>query len=193
MSDMTLSYSLVSAWERGDRERAVETFLHIDGGFRSRQMEAGSKFDKEVEEYVNKNKMLPESLGGMKLKNPMCKLKIKERYSNEIILSGEFDVWDSPNIIEIKHSAARDSADWIEEQQINWYFLLMDLWVATHHDHDPKWNGAEMAFLYRFDPVHRKYDRSIAYKSERRLNSAREQIEKVGTEIRNYFIQEGIV
>lgn len=179
---LRLSYSLIASWMRGRREETINTYLHIDNVVTA-AMKRGTEFDKYVKEYCQTKRSLPPELGGGALDNPQPGFQTTVQYNELFDLKAEFDVLDSPIIYEIKNSANRDSGDFLEDLQVSFYFLISDLSNIK----------VDRAWLMRFDPVHRTYDRAMAWKSRRRVNEAREAIEIHGPAILEYFQKEGVI
>lgn len=184
MNKLRLSYTLIRNWKDGRKEDCVKNYLHLETAVTPR-MEAGSKFDKLVEESLKKTKAFPQELGGILWNNPEPKKIIVVDWPEDTRFSvkAEFDAYDDPTIIEIKHSASRDSAEISTDDQLSFYLLLADM--SNVH--------ATNAKLYRWDPTTHRYDMSMVWKSFRRMESARALINTYGPEIYTYFKQEGIL
>lgn len=186
MSKLRLSYTLLMLWDKGEKEKAAETYLHMDS-FMTSRMKEGKAFDQYVAEVVTKEGKLPDELGGEKLPEgsaPHYQVTVPYKVGEiEVDVKAEFDVWAKPTIIEIKNSVNSDSAEWTNTPQLSMYFFVAE--VAKL--------GAKKAVLYRFDPIHHTYDRAVVWKSDRRIQEAKTLIEKYAIEIYEYFSKEGIL
>lgn len=187
MSKIRLSYSLLSSIQYGRRDDIVRQYLRIPGIVND-NMKRGLAFDKMVEKVVDETKMFPEEFAKLKLNNPVCKLQATVEYDKRFDIKGELDVWDSPVIYEIKNSIAKDSAEYSDTGQLDMYFLLSEL---VPNDHPLA--KADRAWLYRWDPTYHKYDTSLVWKSARRVQQARDMIEKYGPQVYNILREEGII
>lgn len=180
---LRLSYSLLNTWKRGDKQGTLNQYLGIQM-IPTKQMELGTKFDKYIDDFVTKNKQLPPEFGGDKLDQPICQQTIVVKgYDNEFDLKGKLDIGMPKELIEVKCSASMDSAEYSDTGQLDFYFLLGEL-SGQHF---------EKGWLYRFDPTHRTYDTSLIWNGKRRIEKAKEMINKYGQEIKNYFIQQGVL
>ena len=53
LKKLRLSYSLISCWERGDIQGAIDTYFHVDRPGNV-AMDNGKRVHKEIEEYIKK-------------------------------------------------------------------------------------------------------------------------------------------
>jgi hypothetical protein len=192
MTKIRLSYSLLNAWKWGRREEAINLYLRIPTVFtpeQQKRIDLGSNFDKYVEDFVNKNKKLPPELGGLELEHPLPKMRLTLPYNEMFDLVGELDVWAKPMGIEVKCSATKDSVEYSETEQISMYFLLFDLWEEEKKSE----KIMDGFYLYRFDPSHKTYDRSLVWRSKRRTDEARAMIDKMGPEIYKFFQERQVI
>lgn len=192
MQTLRLSYSLLNAWKWGRKEDCVKIYLRLPMTFPPEQqarIDKGRAFDKYVEEFANKFKKLPPELGSLELTAPMPKLKLVEQYREGIELSGELDIWAKPLAIEIKHSESMDSSEYSETEQLDMYFLLFKLWgERTGND-----SGCIGGIFYRYDPIHKDYDRTIIKNSARRIARITKMIDEYEPQIRSYFEEKQII
>lgn len=187
MSRLRLSYTLLSLWSAGKQKEAAEAYLRMDS-FATSRMKEGKEFDKYVAEVVEKEGRLPDELGGEKLpkaSKPHHQVTVPYRISEdlEVDIKAEFDIWAEPVIIEIKDSLNSDSAEWTNKPQLSIYFLVAEIAGLKF----------TKAVLYRYDRVHHDYDRAVVWKSNHRIQEAKDLVNKYGPEIYEYFTKEGIL
>lgn len=168
---------------RGNKDDAVAMYLRIPTET-TPAMKRGIDFDRHVEEFVKKNKMLPPELGGkIVFTNPVTKLTLTGEYNEQFDIKGEFDIYDDPVIAEVKCSSVRDSGDYAEDFQVSLYFLLAELCKKN----------ADRAWILRYDPTRRLYDSSLIWKSQRRIEQVKKIIDEHGPEIYTYFQEQGVL
>jgi hypothetical protein len=173
----------MDSYLRGEREKLPEIYLHTFQ-YTNERMEEGLIFDSYVKEYVRDHKALPPELGNHSLLDPVAGLFLEVPYQDKFLIKGEMDIYDAGDIIEVKHSRARDSVEWSDSIQLDFYFLL----------HELKYNSqANRAILYRYDPTYRKYDRSIVYPSNRRRDNLLNLIATTGEEMYTFMSEQGVV
>lgn len=185
---LRLSYTLLRLWMDGKKDEIVPCYLRLETKM-TPAMKRGKEFDKYVKEFVIKNRgkdhysKLPPELGGEKLFDPLPSHTITVSYNDNFDLKVEFDILVGDTIIEVKNSEARDSADFSNDLQISIYFLACEL------------SGMNFSkgVLFAYNPLKRLYDRSIIWRSERRLQEAKQAIEKYGPEIHKYLLGEGVL
>lgn len=184
---LRLSYSLLNCWKNGGREEAIDLYLRIPK-VPTFKMKRGTSFDKYVEDFVNEHKMFPPQLGSRKLENPECKHRLTViRYTDKFDLVGEADVIDGPDLFEIKCGDTRDSAEYLGDGQINFYFFLGALSKGD------AFSQLKRGWLYRYDPTFDKFDTSVLLNSESAVQKTENMIEKYGNQIYDYFKSEGIL
>lgn len=183
MNKIRLSYTLIDTWLKGDKDKAIEVYLHIPRPT-SAAMERGTMFDKYTKGYVVENKALPPELGGKKMVQPVAPFAMSASYNDLIDLKGEVDVWNSEEFIEVKCAEAMDSAQYLSTLQLPFYFLMAELSFNK---------VVQYGTVYRFDPAHKKYDTSTLYKTPRVIQKMKDVIDKVGPEMHTYFTDQGII
>ena len=183
MKKIRLSYTLISTFLRNaDKNKVIECYLRMDN-YETVDMKRGKDFDLYTEAEVKKTNALPKELGSIKLNKPVPKLQVTVSYNNLFDIKIETDFWDDPDIIEIKNSRVRDSADFVTDLQLSLYFLVLEL--AGYH---PK-----RARLYRYNPIYKDYDMAIVYRSQRRIDEARRKVEEAGPKIYKLLQEAGII
>lgn len=186
-NSLRLSYSLLSSWLRKDYDGIVESFLHL----RTRKtsgMERGVKFDKYVEGYVKEHGTLPPELGGKKLQKPHPKRILQIGYNDMFVLKGEIDILDASEIIEIKCSQSKDSGQYANDWQVDFYLFIADLYPSMDDV-----NKIKKGVIYRYDPIKKTYDRSIVYKSKRRMDRIKRLIDREGPKLYQFLSDQGVL
>lgn len=177
----------MSSIKYGRRDDVVRQYLRIPGEVND-NMKRGLDFDKMVEAEVDAKKQFPKEFNELKLNAPLCKLQATVPYNDLFDIKGELDIWDSPIIYEVKNSITKDSAEYSDTGQLDIYFLLSELVPKDH-----PLAKADRAWLYRFDPIHRTYDPSLIWKSQRRIQAARDMVENYGPQVYEILKSEGII
>ena len=190
MKKVRLSYSLLDKWMRGQKEEALNLYLHLST-FTNKAIERGREFDKMCEEYIIKNKALPNELGGETLINPMVKVKTILPYNEMFDLSYEMDMVDSPYIYEFKCSQAQSSAEFADTLQIPFYFMVSQ--IAEDEPSVKLFENIVGAWIYRFDPIYKTYDTTYIWKSESKILQVIKAIDTHGPEIYKFFENEVIL
>lgn len=173
-----LSYTLLSAWLSGQHDRLANIYLHLDD-LDSPAIRRGRKFDEYVCSMVDEYKMLPPELDNVPLNNPVTHHKITVDIDDATSLSGEIDVWDSPEIIEIKNSSVMDSGQFANSIQVSMYFYLLP--------------EAEKATIYRYDETKREFDKAIIYRSNRRVAEIDSIVRENADQIREHLKFQGAI
>lgn len=170
-----ISYSLLKTYETKSVDDVVNLYLRLDGP-QTEAMKRGSDFDRKTREYIKDHKTLPPELGGKKLSNPISDkelLKFTVPFGN-YTLSAELDTLDSPAIYEFKSSSVKDSADYSNDYQVDFYFLVADLLGLA----------VDRAYIFRQDAVYlSKYDSGLVWKSPSRIENIKERIATYGPQI----------
>lgn len=187
MSKIRLSFSLMSAIKYGRRDDVVRQYLRIYTE-PNENMKRGLDFDRMVEAEVDATKKFPKEFNSLQLTAPVCKLQATVSYDERFDIKGELDIWDLPVIYEVKNSITKDSAEYSDTGQLDIYFLLSELVPKDH-----PLSKADRAWLYRFDPIHHTYDTSLIWKSQRRIQAARDMVENYGPQVYEILKSEGII
>lgn len=188
MKKLRLSYSLLKKWMEGDKEGAGRVYLRIPTGNQA-WFERGIEFDKYVEDYVGMYKALPDELGGDLLHNPQPKRELQMGYGDKFILKGEVDVYDKGIIYEVKCTPWKDSVAYSHDFQVDFYLFIASLYP---HGVD-EINKTDRAIICRYDPERRIHDKSLIYRSHRRMKKVEEIIEIYGNEIYEYFDSQSLL
>ncbi|MCX7911142.1 MAG: CRISPR-associated protein Cas4 [Endomicrobia bacterium] len=170
-----LSYSILKLWEQSRLDDLTNLVLGKEIE-KNTDMIRGDSFDKFVADYVGKEKTLPEDLGGLKLNNPVCQLKIEVPYNELADLVGVYDIYDEPIIYEIK-SSKNPSNEWLNDYQLDFYLLLAEM----------KGLKVEKAILYRHDYLNKTYDKAILYNNKRSIKEVKNRIDSLLPEIHQFI------
>ena len=175
------SYSLLSAWRKGQIDNAINSYLHLPT-ITSQAMDEGTKWDLKVQEFVKANKQLPPEFLGLPLNNPLCQVEQKVNYNELCYLKGIFDIYDSPILYEIKTGSSKDSGDYTVDFQVSMYLLMCDMLKLP----------IDRAMIIHYDQHTGKTDSSLIWKSDQELKRARNFIDTLVPEIVTYFEENGI-
>jgi len=198
MNKLRISYSLMDAWLKKDLVKVGNTYLHIKGENTEAQ-NIGIKFDKYVEDYVMQNYTLPPELGSMPLDKPIPKFSGAVSYNEQFDISFEMDILAKNGIIEIKASEGSDSADFSNTLQIPFYFLVLSLMTEPNKKsglwNEQQWElrNIDRAYIYRYNPAYKKYDRTMIYKTPRHIKEVRFVIDTEGPELYKFLESEGLL
>lgn len=104
------SYSVLSTWESGDWQRAVDQYLKLDK-FTTPQMEYGKKLHGEWEQHIKRDKSLPEVFGLTKLEDPKSEIKLEIHVADWLDFVCVPDLVDGETLYEFK-TGANDANHW---------------------------------------------------------------------------------
>lgn len=177
-----ISYSLLKTFETGTTDDVINLYLRLDGRV-TPQMERGKRFDEMTREHIKNNNALPPELGGKKLNNPISdkdRLKFVVPYK-EYLLSAEFDTIDGSDLYEFKDSSIKDSAEYSNDYQVDFYFLVS---AILSFDSSEPWTDFDRAYIFRHDPIFpNRYDHSLVWNSESRVKNISNKIDELGPRI----------
>lgn len=170
-----LSYTVLRLWEQS-KIKDLTDFLKGKEIEKNEDMERGYNFDLMVQATVEKEKRLPDEIGGLRLNNPQIQKRVVVPYNELADLVGVYDVYDEPVIYEIK-SSKFTSGDFLNDYQLDFYLLLAQLSGLK----------VEKAILYRHNYLDNDYDKSILYFNERSIKEIRNRIDSLLPEIYNFI------
>lgn len=181
MKKLRLSYSLLSYWDRGDVQGAVDCYFHVDKAGNA-AMENGKKVHEELAEYISTYSSFPEWFFNYPLQLPECEKAVTVPFSEIVDLKGVFDCLDPVNktLFEFK-TGNSDSLEWARTWQIPLYFLIAEIAKID----------IEKAILIRNDG--KKSDFVVVHNSQRLRSRARNIVESLSPEIWEYFNNEGLI
>lgn len=106
---MRVSYSMLSAWEARDYDKAIAMFLGQQT-MKNEAMQAGIDYHEQWEQEVKVTRKLPSIFGAKDLNNPETEVKIEKRLTDWLTLVGVIDLRDIPDIYEYKTGRTNASA-----------------------------------------------------------------------------------
>lgn len=175
------SFSLLSAWRRGQYEQAINSYLHL-GTPTSKAMDEGTALHLKAQENVEAHRKLPDEFLGIELTNPTCEFEANVPYDEICDLHGYFDVIDGNTLIELKTGSSSDSGDYVLDFQVAMYLLMCDMLKLP----------VDKAIIVHYNQHTGKTDSSIVWKSEQELQRAKNFINTLVPEIYQYFEDNGI-
>jgi len=104
------SYSVLSTWETGDWQRAIDQYLRLDK-LTTPQMEYGKRLHNEWEKHIKSNKSLPEVFGRTKLVDPKTETKLEIHVADWLDFVCIPDMVDGSTLYEFK-TGANDANYW---------------------------------------------------------------------------------
>jgi hypothetical protein len=118
-----VSYSILSAWSRGDIDRALAPYLGVEIE-PTEAMAEGKRLHKKWERESLRTKRLPRVFGGRKLaKGFELENKVVRKINDWCVLSGVLDVYDGDTIIDYK-SGKTSASSYLDGFQPEVYQVL---------------------------------------------------------------------
>lgn len=180
-SPIRVSYSILSAWARGDIDRALGPFLGKEIAPTQAMIE-GKHWHAKWEKETNRTGCRPKIFGGEKIANVQTEVKIVKQLNDWCILSGVIDL-QSPTQNE-DHKTGRSSAtDYASSFQHKFYQVL-----------DP----SKKKFRYNCFNQHLPKDHpdrvtvSVVHLTRNTLEDGLEDILTHSAELRQYLIGQGL-
>ena len=181
MKKLRLSYTLLSLWERGACDDAVNTYFHVDRPTNAAMIH-GKKVHDELAEYIDTHNTFPEWFFSYDLSIPECEKAVTVSYNEMFDLKGIFDCVDvaTKTLFEFK-TGNTNSLAWARTDQLPIYFLIAGLAKIP----------VEKAILIRHDGE--KSDFVVVHNSKRLVNKGRNIVDSYGPEIYQYFLDQGLI
>ena len=179
MNKLRLSYSLLTTWDRGDIQRAVDLYFHVDG-FVNEAMINGRKVHEEIENHIIKFGEFPEWFFTYELVDPKPEEIVIVEYNELFNIKGIFDCRDGTTLFEFK-TGGTDSLAWARTWQLPIYFLIAEIAEIE----------IDKAFLIRNNGE--KTDFCIVHNTKKKREMAANIIDSIAPEIYAYFEQQGLV
>lgn len=145
------SYSVLSTWQSGDWQRAIDMYLKLDT-FSSAAMEAGKEYHKQWEDFVKEFGTLPRVFGGKKLKNPASEQKIVIEVAPWLDFVFIADCVDGETLYEFK-SGANPASYWADKWQVPIYAYGL---LANGHK-------VNKAYVMAFNQYNQKVTKSLIW------------------------------
>lgn len=177
MNKIRVSYSILSAFDRGDIVGAVNMYYKV---FRPTNihMEQGIEFHQQWQVYTDKYKKLHPQLSSKNspLIDPRTELKLETDITPEIQFVGVVDCVDEPIIYEYK-SGGKPSSEYANGNQIDCYAVLLSKF-------DIKINKG---FYLHYDQIIKETDSAMVWITEDRMKKAEEWIIKNALEFKKHI------
>ena len=177
-----VSYSILSAWARGDIERAIAPYIGQEVE-PTEAMVAGKRLHEQWEKEVRRTKRLPKIFGGRKLEAPKLEFATKKvrKLNDWCILSGVLDVKDGTTAIDYK-TGRTPANDYVNSRQHECYQVLypeikrFEYYCKNQH-------------MHRSDP--NQITVGVVYLNKRTLEDGLNWILTMAAELREYLINNG--
>ena len=184
---MRLSYSFLSAWDRGDIDNAIALYFHNKGSYSQeseRRMNDGILLHEELDRYITKFGNLPDWFSNVKLGKGRTEQKLVARYNDIFELSGMMDYLDTENGVIYDWKFGTTSAlDWAGTWQMPLYFLICDLLEI------PVKSGR----IIRHNQYEKKTDWCVVHNTKSARELIENVIETVGNDAYLFFEREGLL
>jgi hypothetical protein len=175
-----VSYSILSAWARGDVDRAIAPFLGEEV-LPTQAMIEGKEWHKKWEDETNRTGCRPKIFGGEKLTNARAEVKLVRQLTDWCTLSGVIDLMDDEQDEDHKtgKSTATDYANGFQHK--------------VYHVLDP----SKKRFRYNCFNQHLPSNHpdavtvSIVHLTRKTLEEGIEYVLTHAAELREYLIREG--
>lgn len=174
------SYSYLSLWSSGRWEEAIKAYFKLDR-FISRAMAEGSDYHDEWQNHCVKTKTLPAVFGGAKLNKPVCEDKKVIPVYDWLDLVIKADCIDSPIIHEFK-TGILGSDDYVPTYQPAIYAVGCVLLKIP----------VERIQIHAYNQYAKTSTFSEVEVTESLLKKGLEYVESVGSEMHNYFVENGL-
>jgi len=181
MRKLRLSYTLMNLWQMGKVDEAISYYFKLERKT-TEAMEQGIVVDRLIKQTIEKERRLPDFMGGVKLINPKPQLKIEISYNDYFDLVGVIDCYDEGRMFEFK-TGKLTSMDYLKSYQTKLYSLLL-----TEKNYPLK-----EIFVIRFNQKENKSDWSKMFFREEINEQARNFIDSIAPEIYQFFKQKGLI
>ena len=178
---LRLSYSLLHAWDRGDVQGAIDTYLHTNR-FTTKAMKEGTEIHKKIQHHIDTKGKFPEWFFDWELKEPETEKEVVVSYNDYFDLKCYIDCYDKPIVFEHK-TGTSDSLNWTRTWQLPLEFLMCELADIE----------VKLGILIHYNQHMKKGDYTVMHNSKIQRDYARNIIDSLGPEIREFFLQEGLI
>lgn len=169
------SYSVLSTWESGNWERAIEMYFKL-ADYVTPAMVDGREMHKKWEDYAKKNNKMPEVFGGAKLYNPIIEKKHEIQLEDWLEFVFIPDLVDAPNLIDYKTGRSNPSAKAVRTQ-LGLYAVGLDFFDIN----------VSLGKLYHYNQYTKKVNLDIVCITDKLKAEAREYLYTVSSEMHDYF------
>ena len=182
MKKIRLSHSLISLWEKGDIQGAIDCYFHVDR-VGNKAMEEGKKYHEEFAKSIDEKKALPDYVDfSVKFNAPKTEEIVVVPYNEICDIKGILDCVDKPVLYEWKTGGA-DSLEWARTHQLPLYFLICEL-AGIKIDY---------AYLVHYNQHKNTTDFVIVHNTPKKIETAKNLIDSVSHEIWEYFNEQGLI
>lgn len=178
---LRLSYSLMSAWLKGNPQEAVEIYFRVPRNL-GEHVEDGKNIHEDIRAHVEKFNSFPEWLFKGSLTLPKCEMPITVEYNELFDLKGVFDCYDIPTLYEFK-TGNQSALDWARTFQVPFYFLIAELSKTE----------VDRAYLIHYNQHFEEREYVMIWNTQKQRDKAREIIDSHAPEIYEYFTKEGLI
>ena len=176
------SYSVLSLWESGQKDRAIECYFKLPS-YTSQQMADGKMWHDKWQEHIEKTKTLPAEFGNLPLVKPQTELKIVKQLEDWLELVGRIDCFDDGIVHEFK-TGVSESNEHGTTYQGGIYGLLATLSDMT----------ARQVVIHHWNQYTKKADVSIYWITPEVLKDSLRWVKEIAwdmyQEIINYNVEE---
>lgn len=177
---LRLSYTILNLWQRGLRDKAIETIFKLEEE-PSQAIFEGKAIDELLNEKIIKEKKLPSFFSDLPLKNPIPQLKLETDYGMFTIV-GVLDCYDEGTIYEFKTGKIPSNV-YAQGNQIAVYTFL-----ATRNLYP-----VERIYVFRYDQSSDKSDATMVWFSQSLIERAEEFIIRNGNELYRYLEENNLL
>lgn len=173
MNKFRASFSVLSQWDSGNTDRAVEMYFKLKS-FTTRSMAEGKEWHEKWEQEVKKSKCLPMIFGGYPLNKPQTELKIVRQLDTWLKLVGKLDLVDGKTIWDYK-TGVTPSERYANSWQPRVYQLL--------------YPSANRAVILHYNQINKKVDTSIVHLTDKSLEKVINWTVTLASEMHNYLTE----
>lgn len=179
---LRLSFSLMSLWEKGDTQGAIDCYFHLDRKG-TKQMEDGKRFHQEIADNIKRINSLPNYMDfKTNFISPKPEHEVVVSYNELFDLKGVLDCLDEPILYEFKTGVA-SSLEWTRTLQIPLYFLICELAGIK----------VDTAYLIHYNQYRETTDFSVVHNGTGVREKARNFVDTVAPDIYYYFKEQGLL
>jgi len=177
MPKFRASYSVLSAWERGDWQTAIQMYFKLDTPTNA-AMEAGKEWHEKWAKHIEQNKTIPNEFNfkDVILKEPKTELKLVIELDDWLDLVGVIDCHDGDTIYEWK-TGVQSSVAYSNGQQGGVYGLLAAKTGIP----------AKKCYIGHYNQHSKKPDVSMFWLTDKVIEEAENWIITIAGEMYEYF------
>lgn len=178
---LRLSYSLLDIFSKGDIDRAVSLYLHLNKKG-TVAMEEGKTYHEKWSKEIKKNNELKLGASTFTFKEPLSEHVIEIPYNDRWDIKAVIDCLDGDILYEFKTGTA-ESLEYARGYQIPFYFLVCELAGIN----------VERALILHWNQHIKKEDFVIVYNSQELKDKAKNFIDSLAPELEQFFVEQGII